>query len=296
VLDRRPVREPGEAAVLLHHGEPLPALVAEEELLVGGGGRQAAGIVTGSASMMSATVTPARALREGRLRDRAARALGEEPAERREPDRVERRLTADDDDEQDAGGHQHHAEADPDARREARGAVAVAGDPPRHGPRDPPASSGKAGTRLNTSRNRFMLTSSEITTSTGVADARPDKRAASQKRVAAGEQDGDRRGHHDDRQRDERAGHRHAELGAGRVRVAFIRITPPNRKRSMPATSMPSRRAASAWPISWRQDRGEERQRRDHRDGVHRGAPRSSVVDRESHRTKMTTKRIRNHE
>ena len=30
----------------------------------------------------------------------------------------------------------------------------------------------------------------------------------------------------------------------------LIFITPPNRNRSIPATSMPSRRAASAWPSS----------------------------------------------
>jgi hypothetical protein len=113
-----------------------------------------------------------------------------------------------------------------------------------------PPSSGNAGTRLNTSRTRFIETSRETTTSAGVASALPESRAAAQKpsapastiaapaasamiaRVTRGPA----------------AATRNSAPGVSVSRLIFI--TPPNRNRSMPSTPIPSRRAASACPSS----------------------------------------------
>ena len=83
-----------------------------------------------------------------------------------------------------------------------------------------PPSSGKAGTRLNTSSSRFIETSSETTTSTGVASAAPESRAASQNESTPGEQDRGGRAEDDEQEGHRRAGDRDAELGARRVGVA----------------------------------------------------------------------------
>ena len=103
---------------------------------------------------------------------------------------------------------------------------------------------------MNTSSSRFIETSSETTTSTGVASAAPESRAASQnestpasrtaaavlrtmsRKVTAGPA----------------IATRNSAPGESVSRLIFI--TPPNRKRSIPSTAIPSRRAASAWPSS----------------------------------------------
>ena len=183
VLHGRAVGEPREAAVVLHHGEPAPALVAQEELLVGAGAAgRPAGMVTGSASMMSATVMPASRSVNAVWAIAALRALGEQEAERDEPDRVEGRAAAAEDE---AGRCRRPISSHPKAmpmraaKRVARLRSPVTRQAAARAMRPP--SSGKAGTRLNTSRNRFMVTSRETTTSTGDAWALAERRAASQK-------------------------------------------------------------------------------------------------------------------
>ncbi len=113
-----------------------------------------------------------------------------------------------------------------------------------------PPSSGNAGTRLNTSSTAFIVTRNEMSSS-GISDgAAPSSRAASQKSpvpaiamptseptvtiasVTSGPATA-------------------TKNSLPGVSVSWlIFMTPPKKKRSIPATPIPTRRAASAWPSS----------------------------------------------
>ena len=113
-----------------------------------------------------------------------------------------------------------------------------------------PPSSGKAGTRLNTSSSTLAETRKLSHSSNGPVASVRSSRAASQNppapssaidaseptttisNVTSGPA----------------AATRNSWPGVEVSRLIFI--TPPKKKRSMPATSIPSRRAASAWPSS----------------------------------------------
>ena len=266
---------PGEAAVVLHDGEPLPALVAEEEVLVGGGRpSRPAGIVTGSASMMSATVMPARRSVNAvcAIAPRAPWASSQPSGENQIASSVAARPTP-----RSRAGRRRPSAGTPKpipmraAKRVARWRSPVIFHATARAIRPP--SSGKAGTRLNTSRNRFMVTSSETTTSDGRRRRAPGQARGVPERVRRRRAGRDRHGGQpDDRQRDERARDRDAELGARRVRVAVHPHHAAEQEqvdaRHLDALAPGGERV----PELVQQDRGEERQRRDHRDGVDRRA------------------------
>ncbi len=87
-------------------------------------------------------------------------------------------------------------------------------------------------------------------TSTGVASAAAERRAASQNESAPASSTAatEARTMISSVTAGPAAATRNSAPGVSVSR--FIFITPPNRNRSMPSTSIPSRRAASAWPSS----------------------------------------------
>ena len=137
VLDRGAVREPDEAAVVLDHGEPVPALVAEEELVVRLRGRQPGGDRHRLGVHDVGDRDALELLGERGLRQRAARGGGQQPAQRGEPQAVEHRVA--EDREGEAAADQDPAEPDADVGGEARGLVPVAGDLPGGRAGDPAA-------------------------------------------------------------------------------------------------------------------------------------------------------------
>ena len=242
-----------------------------------------AGIVTGSASMMSATVTPSSRSVNARLDDGAARAA--EPSS--QPSTIAHRPPKASPLEQHARRRSRSAataKPSPEPRREARRPAAVAGEPPgRPRARSGRRRAGTPGTRLNTSSTTFIDTSEarRAARDRGRRDGRSSGAASTKSPPAV--------------QRDAAAptatstissvtsgpGRGDAELGARRV---ACRGSSSSRRRTgtgrCPSTSMPSRRAASAWPELVQQDRAEEQQRG--RDGDHEA---ERVVARAGRRT-----------
>ena len=103
---------------------------------------------------------------------------------------------------------------------------------------------------MNTSSTRFIETSSETTTSTGVASAALESRAASQNESAPAISTAatEARTMISSVTSGPAIATRNSAPGESVSRLIFI--TPPNRNRSIPSTSIPSRRAARAWPNS----------------------------------------------
>ena len=160
-----------------------------------------------------------------------------------------------------------------------------------------PPSSGNAGTRLNTQQDRVHRHEE------GDEQQRDVRRrvAAEPRRVVERRPAGER----DARPRCRRARSRASRAGPATatknslpgVSVSrLIFITPPKKKRSMPVTSMPERRAASAWPSSCstiepkNSDRGGDRGR------VARRLVAEDVREAAPTAQKMNRNRIRNQE
>ena len=137
-----------------------------------------------------------------------------------------------------------------------------------------PPSSGKAGTRLKTSSTTLSRRSSE-TSSVGMSS---DRVAAQRRGVEQPVRPGDQRSSAARRRSRSRASRAARRRRPGTRRPGesvsrLIFITPPNRNSSIPVTSIPSRRAATAWPELVQQDRAEEQHRGGHRDAERRPCP-----------------------
>ena len=205
-----------------------------------------AGIVTGWASMMSATVMPSMRSVNAVGTTGGAGRLRDEAADHRQPEAVEEVAAGR---EEDADADEQVGEALADASRDAGGAIAVAGDPPHDGARDAAAVEGKGGDEVEDEQHEVDRRQ------------RAEQRERRRGLLVAGQAARRRRGAaltsalmatKITTRTSVTTGPATAILNSapGDVVSRAIFATPPNSQRSMPLISMPSRRATSAWPSS----------------------------------------------